>query len=372
MQGLNEGPRSAFTAEQITHLLTGDVLEVSGGLRLLDTSNRLVEDISDDLVGGEVTHDNLAEIPGACSLQINRELAWGKDRVQPYMDLSNSLITARFYLGIFVLTTPEAPRGESPATYEVQGYDTTHLLRATGPGDTYSVVPPSGILQGVHDIIAASGVNSMAQFDGNDSNVPSAMVWALAPSVTPTWLTIANDLLGSVGYDPLWADQDGILRSAPHIDPAGRGVEWVFDTSNPRVNIVGEDRVMQEEVWGVPNKWKFVRRVLTPAPTEGAGIYTVTNQSDGASSIDAVGREVWRVEYLDVADHASLVAQGDRIVADDMSQVRTFTIKVDPLPIAMHRDVVRLIDAGRDDRCIVKSWTLPLDGSQGTWVLEVL
>lgn len=349
-------------------LLTADGVEVSAGLDLLDTSNRFVEDISDDLVGGEVERNNYASVHGSCRLALLRSLAWGRDRVRPWMEVGGE----RFNLGVYVLTTPDTKRGEEPATYDVTGYDLLHLLQ-DGPGDTYVVTAGTTYLTAVQAVVTASGIGATVRLDGTGqaTTLPTDMVWCLTED-GPSWLRIINDLLASIGYRSLWANHDGELRSAPYSAPSSRPVEWVFDTSDAATNLVGEERTLTEDVWGRPNWWRFVRKGTATQPTEGAGLYTVQNVSDGPTSQDSLGRTVRKVVYLDAADQASLVAQGDRIVAEDKQVARRFEIEVDPLPIAGHFDVVQLIDAGRSDKCQVASWSLPLDGSPGRWSLEAV
>lgn len=144
MQGLVESPREHLTEEQVRGLLTGPDVTVSAGLELLDGSNRLVEDISDDLgEGGTISWDNRDPIHGSCRLPLQRRLAWGRDRVRPYMILSDAAISARFNLGVFVPSAPDEQRGEDPITYNVTGYDLLSLMQS-GPADTYTVEPAAG------------------------------------------------------------------------------------------------------------------------------------------------------------------------------------------------------------------------------------
>ena len=372
MQGLTQSPRDAFTAAQIRSLITGDSLEVSAGLELLDSSNNFVEDISDDLDGGEISRSNFADIHGTCKLEIVRELAWGKDRVRPYMTLANDLISARFNLGVFVLTTPETSRIDNVITYEAQGFDLLYLLQS-GPSDTYVATSGTTYLTAVQDVLTASGVGVGLQLDGTGSatTLPVTMVWTLNPDAETSWLSIINDLLSAINYRGLWANENGVFTSSPYAAPSTRAIEWAFDTSISTANIVGQERTLTSDVWAAKNWWRFVRKAMTVKPIEGAGIYTVTNASTGRTSVAALGRTVKApVQFLDAADQTSLVAQGDKIVAKNQAISRSFTIEVDPLPIASHFDIVELIDAGFTDKCQVTSWTLPLDGSQGRWNLE--
>jgi len=375
MQVLTDPPRSNLTATQVTTLLTGDTLRVAAGLELLSTSNAFVEDISDDLVGGTVSRANYADVHGTCNLQITRELVWGKDRVRPYMVLSNSdeSITARFNMGVYLCTSPDTPRAYDPITYDVAGYDLMYLLSSTGPGDTWVAASGTTYLSSVQAVLSAAGTQVPLYLDGTlgSTTIPSTMVWALIDPA-PTWLSIINDLLAAINYRALWADQDGNYRSGPYLAPSSRAVEWTFDTSNAHTNLISEDRVASTDAWGVPNWWRFVRTNMATKPVEGAGLYTVTNQSSGRTSIDYIGRTIRKVVYLDAADQTSLVARGDRIVAEDKQVAQRYEVKVDPLPIAGHFDVVQFKDAGASDKCVVTNWEIPLDGSPGQWTLEVV
>lgn len=374
MQPKTAAPREDLTATQVEELLTAPALSVRAGLELWDADGTYVEDISDDLQGGEVARDNYAAVHGSCRLQLQRDLSWGRDRVLPYMVLSDGTVEARFNLGMYVLTTPQEKRGEEPRTREVQGYDLLHLLQ-DGPGDTY-IAEADGTttyLEAVQAVVTASGVNATLRLDGTaqDTVIPDDRVWVLTEQGGASWLRIINDLLAEIGYLGLWCNHRGELRSAPYQQPSVRPVEWTFDTGNSGTDIMGQERVMNADVWAAPNHWTFVRRNMTAQPVDGAGIYLPAVNATTAEDT-ALGRIRRKVVFLDAADQAALVAQGDRIVAEDTAVTRTFEVQVDPLPLAGHFDVVRLVDGGRNDKCLVSSWTLPLDGGRGTWHLEAV
>ena len=372
MQNLTESPRDTFTPAQITDLLTGNKVTVAAGLELLDGSNNFVSDISANLVSGEIDRNNFATVHGTCKLVIEQQLAWGKDRVRPYMTLSNDSISARFNLGVFVMTSPDVLRGENPQAFDVAGYDLLYLLQ-TGPRDTYVIASGVTYLAAVQSVLTASGVGVGVNLDGTSgaSVLPTDMVWALDPTYPESWLSIINDILSAISYRGLWADENGTFHSAPYANPSVRAVEWTLDTSNPKTNLVGEKRKLTSDVWNIPNWWRFVRTQMTVKPVEGAGIYTVNDPiPTSRTSQTAMGRIVKApIKFLVAADQTSLEAQGDAIVATAQAISRQFEINVDPLPIAGHFDIVQFNDAGDSDKCQVSAWTLPLDGSQGKWTL---
>lgn len=377
MQSLTADPRSALTAAQVTAVLNADSIEVEPGLELLDTSDNVVSDISSDLVGGEVERHNYADIHGTVRLSISRPLTWSTDRVRPYVTLTNPTIgtAARFNLGVYLLKTPERAMGEDLVTYDVAGVDKVSLLQVP-IGDTYVVPAGTSYLDAVAAAISAAGAGTRVNLGGPAVGVTLAapMVWALTESDQATWLRVVNDLLAAIGYTGIWADQDGYFRSGPYVLATARNAEWALSVDDARTSLVSENRTEKTDGFEAVNSWKFVRRGMTTAPTEGSGVYTVTNQSAGSFSVDAVGRRLWKVLYLDAADQASLVSQGDAVVQGDMQITRTLDVRTGPLPQAGHFDVLTYTDAdlGGSLKTQARSWALPLDGSDMTWTLEVL
>ena len=77
------------------------------------------------------------------------------------------------------------------------------------------------------------------------------------------------------------------------------------------------------------------------------------------------------MQYLDATSQTDLVTQGNRIKAAAMSVPEIITAKVSPFPIAWHWDRVTYSDAAlgtaRQAQC--RSWSLPLDGSDGDYIL---
>jgi len=376
MQPLTAPPRSAFTAAQVTALLVAPDLEVDFGVELLDASLALVEDISADVSDGTVHRDNLADVHGTVDLTVSRELAWGRDRVRPYMLLSSAtagVTGCRFNLGVFLLTTPDRPLDQIPITYSVTGYDQLHLLQGN-IGDTYSVAAGANVLAAVNAVVTAAGITVPVLLDstGAAKVLATARAWHQTSSGSPTWIGVVNNLLAAIGYRGIWCDQDGAFRSGPYVLPSVRQSEWDFAVGDLQVGIVAANRSVSADVWGVPNWWRFVRNDMTAAPVEGAGRYTTTNPSTGAASIASLGRTVRApVQYLDATSQTDLVTQGNRIKAAAMSVPEIITAKVSPFPIAWHWDRVTYSDAAlgtaRQAQC--RSWSLPLDGSDGDYIL---
>jgi hypothetical protein len=344
-------------------------VQYAAGLELLDEYNDFVSDISEWLVpsGSSVALGSYQTIHRTCRLTLSKELDWGKARVRPYMTLTSISGTFRANLGVFVLSTPTTTAGETPRTWEVEGYDLLELLNHPY-GDTYALVAGAGYLTSVNTLITGNplviGYLTSQISTSGEPTLPTSRMWPLDPETTT--LNIVNDLLTAAGYQAVYASADGAMQSSPYQAPADRAIEWTYSADDART-IVGPMRTLQADFFEAPNHWKFIRDDPEGgAVSEGAGIYTVSNQSDGVTSIDARGRTITRVERLDAATQAALVAQGDRIVATDKRvAIELPSLSVAPNPLHGHFDVVWITDAdlGIDQKFVVRSWTLPLDSS---------
>lgn len=382
MQLLTAAPRAHLTKEQVTSLLVDTPVFISSGLEILDSNLAFVEDITDSLIGGEIERLNYRTPHSAIRLSVARELVWGKDLVRPYMILSNGQIDARWNLGVFSLTTPERKTGRSPVVYEVSGQDRVYLL-GREVGDTWEAPSGAGVLAEVRRALAAAGLTGLLLDSAKESaTLPRAMVWPLIPTGTDgkadqtgqtTWLHVINDLLATINYRGIWADELGFFRSEPYRHASEVAPEFNFSTTGDQT-IIDAVRTLHQDIWKAPNRWVFVqqnRPTDAPEPTVGDGLYIVANQSDGPTSIDARGL-VWNRQIsVDVADQASLVAVGDRKVAADRRSTTMIDARIAPFPGAGHFDVFQLEDDELGTFKVQASqWTLSLNGADSTYKWE--
>ena len=384
MQTLNAAPRDAYTTAQIVALLEADNVTVDFGADLLNLNLGFVDDLSPDLVGGSVGRKCYGTIHGFCTLQLSRVLTWGVDLVRPYLILSSGSTVARWNLGVYVLTTPQRTLGETPETYEVQGYDRLMLLDRQVGAD-YSVAEDVTYRAAILAVFAAAGLSGVL-IDGSaaESSLPVTKSWPLvARSSDPdqtntpvTWLRIINELLQAINFRSVWADQDGQFRCGAYQDPKVRTPEYVFDADSS-LTIVGEDRTIIEDVWATPNRWVFRqtnRAEGAALATEGNGIYTLVNQSDGPTSIDGRGLVWTSVVDYEAASQATLVSLADRRVASDRRVTTTLNVSTGPFPGAGHFDVFTYVDgaAGGARKVQATGWRMPLDGGNVEWEWEAV
>lgn len=348
-------------------LLTGPSVKATGGAELLDANDQVIADISDDLgKGGTVEHSNYADVHGECTISLSRELAWGVDRVRLFQTVTDGISApVRFDLGVFIPTSPDLPIGKTPAARSVKGLDKLFLLQPM-VGDSYVIPTGTAYLAAAAQAITDAGVTGLPPLFAGDAQakvLDEPMVW-LDPT-EHSWLDIVNGILGKIGYRGLYVDPLGRFRSEPYQSPALRPPEWLFDTTDPRSDIVLLDRTYSQDYLVSTNWWRFIRDGLTVRPTDGNGLYTVDRSGGGA-----LRRKVTRVT---AADQQSLVALGDQQIAEETQDTRTLKFSTGPLPVLGHMDVYTYRDGVLGSlKLMTQTHTISLDGDPTQITAEVI
>lgn len=375
MQPLTAAPRHTMSSAAVIRLLRdAPAIQVGKGLELIDRDLQVIEDISDDLVGGSISRNSYANLHATATLAVSRELAWSSALVRPYMVISDGSTSARFNLGAFYTSVPVHNLGERPVTYEVNGYDILHGLYSP-TGEAYAVDAGVSYLAQVEAILQQQGYTRyLIDQTRADAVLPSPRVWPLDDQTR--WLSIVNDLLAAIGYQGIWSDWDGQLRCQPYQLPRDRAPEWLYD-SDQRTSMLGPQRSVERDYFEAPNRWVVVRQndIDGPPPTEGNGVYTWQNEDQGDTSVQGRdGRIITKVVYVDAADQAALERLAEVMIDADMRIPTTLRVSTSPNPLHWHFDRLRVDEPaiGPYADVLGTSWTLPLDGSDMTHEFSVL
>jgi hypothetical protein len=357
---------SELTAAQVVALLEADSLMIDAGLELLDGDDGFLEDITGDFVaeGSSVARSIFATLHGTARLNISREIVWGAQRLRPYLLASNDGETwYRWGLGVFLPSTPERQVGEGPPVWAVDAFDKLDILD-TPAGGSVSIEAGANIVAAVTELIEGAGEAKVA-IEPSSAVTASARVFSIAEDWT--LLGIVNDLLDSAGFTAVYVDVDGWFRAETYRSPADRPVMWAYDADSSTTT-VAEDRTSIADYYRAANVIVGIRDALgDEIPTEDNGfIYTLTNQSDGVTSIDQrAGRQVRRVLRGEYVDTDALIAAVTKAMDAEKRVTSYLSLTVSPTPVHGHFDVVSYSDstlAINSKRYLVTDWELPLDG----------
>lgn len=378
MQNPADPPRNTLSVDQVVGLLQiSPTITITPGLELIDTDLNAVEDISADLHGGSVSRSSFANMHGSAQLNLSRALDWSSDMVRPYLTMSDGVITARFNLGAYFVSTPREELETEPHEWAVEAYDI--LLGLADPvGEVYALAQGTSYLVAVAEILTErgfiDGLSFLIDQTAAASVLPSAKTWALDEQIT--WLTVVNDLLSAIGYAGIWSDWNGALRCTPYINPRDRGTEWVYDTGEFTA-MLAPRRTIIRDFFETPNRWVAVRSNIVEgaAPAEGDGIFTYVNTATGLTSVGARGgRTITRILSIDAADQAGLVAAAQISIDADLRLTTIIEAVTFPNPLHWHFDKLLIADdsAGPYANVLGTKWTLPLSGEDMTHEWSVI
>lgn len=391
MQSLLDGPRATLSEDAVRGLLQShSTIQIGYGAVALDGDLAEVADITEYMTAGsQIVSDITQTVHRTCTLNIDAtvtETGWSylSGFIKPYMTITDmaTSVQAKFYLGVYTLTTPSRALGTTPPTLQFQGYDLIYLLRQA-IGDSYEVAAGSDPAQAAADVITLAIPEVEVVVTPSGSTLPTRMSWPFDASQPTTYLDVIRGLLGSVGYREVWVDWEGKFRIEPFIDVQTEPFEWTFDTGADD-SIVADSRAQDIDIYDVPNWWRFVMADLTDTPVEGETQFTWTDSSpDNPGSTINRGRTIKHIESVTAATYDDLVDYAQRTIASDLSPAETFSVNTQPFPLAWHIDVIQYLDPTLDDalptapsgerRVVSTTWTLPLDGqSDMSWTWQTI
>lgn len=315
--------------------LTGHRYREEWTWRLLDRATRRYLGDLDGVEGGDLTLNVNADTRGTGSLTWSGPLVdqpvWRDVRVQPVYSatlLYGSTIT--WPMGLYMCSSPSVDVADRHAQTTLQLYDQTLVLRRARLGRTSGVAAGTNVVDHVRWVAATQAPSVQLALEDSPATLRSSMTW---DADTP-WLTIFNALLTAAGMVALWADPDGLLRSAPYVRPQDRPVVWAFDEGVTAVH--EEDVVHTRDDFEVPNRVNAISRGDEDAPVMRATVLLDDLIPGHPLSYERTGQWVDRVERdVEAADLAVLRSRAERWMREGIEVIDDVTITHMPVPISL-------------------------------------
>lgn len=361
---------------------------ITYGLRWWAKDGSFIGDISDKLVvdGSRVSRSSRDPV----NATFVGRLRWVNDEGYPLDndELTRTLLqpfarlihptTGEVYEWGLGLYLAEAPRQviAAPANVEIQGYD---VIAAYNTPITYSYAVATGtpLADAAAGILAAPELLTTLQVDYLEGALPVAAaardhLWSLTEE--QTYLEILNDIMAMGGYENVYTDRQGYVRSNQITRLYERSSLLTLRTDARPERIGNEihmpvslDTYVDRDQWNAPNYWLGVsdNPENNIAPTEGAGIYELEFAHGGPTSVLERGRRVNSVVTLDAVDQNSLIHAVERQAELDTALTTEVKVFIPPYPEFWHEDVVNLDlpEIGLSgDKMYVTAWELPLNG----------
>lgn len=376
-------------AEHIPSVSLNYQVDFSAELWSADLST-LVADISADLVvdGSVVSYDGSASPRHTASLRWGEDYSyrhsrpddpnWGQHRLKLLCSLTNLKDgeVRTYSLGYyFVETSSQVVRTVYDPT-TTACYDLTTQLD-TPIGHTWYAAGGTQVDDAIRDLLEAQGqwgryapagaadpVTMGFRLSPTEAVLAGGRVWPLGEA--NTWRRVLNRLAEEGGYRMPWVDRDGVLVVDGQFGTAATVVLPISDWT-----VVREGARVTTNVHGAPNQWVGVGVV---ADSETTVIVTAQDvpAEVGAHSFEARGNRIVRKVYqLDQAEEDDTLSADapafqrhlTRLVSADREHTTTLDLRMAPMPVFWHSDIVEFWDAVGGGNWRVTKWSMPLDAS---------
>lgn len=306
---------------------------------------------------GSITFDSTCEIMGTIAVDyIEEDFLKGlaEWRLRPAFKLLSPKGWLKFNLGIYIMSTPSV-RGDSGVRHcSAAGYDFCEILKEDKVTERYYVAANSLYTQVAGTLIADAGIKRI-NIASSDKRTPVELEWQAG---TP-YITIVNELLASINYEPIHFDLNGYACSKAYVAPELRPTEYVYQTNED--SLIFEGTSILKDTFNKPNV--FVRYTKNPDGVELKAEY-VNNAISSPISVVNRGRRIVDIDTVnDIADQATLNDYTKRIAIENSQVYETITLSTALMPHHFYRDCLFIEHSKLDigNKYIEYGWSLPLE-----------
>lgn len=312
--------------------------------------------VSAGVTSGSISFNLDSTIMASCQLSIVNPgdlIDWMSHRFRPWIQV-NGTDELRWNLGIYV---PASPNLKHLSTGGIQADatcgDKTTLLDRTSLPNTLAIAAGATVTAWVDQLIFTAAGDNITGVVPSDKTLAAAMTW---PPGTH-YLQIVNDLLGSIAYNNVWCDLDGLFRSEEWVDPADQAPDVVFAEGVSAIHSGDFDET--QDTVAVPNRVTCV----TQGDDTNPGLISVVTNEDPNSPYSFQSRDGYWIDAFYSGVEASDQATLDKIAAKNMKLNTTPPWYADvthaTVPL-VGRQVLQFTSDGIDRQVSVNEWGITM------------
>ena len=281
------------------------------------------------------------------------EVNWLTDEIRPELVIDGSIHP----LGIFLPATVQESRGQEGTglqTLHVEAYDRCWIVRDHYTESTTYFASGVNYITAIESLLTTAGIALI-------SSTPTAATLAEARedwNIGTSYLTIVNQLLSEINYNPLWFDSDGTAILEPASVPSAENILHTFDLADP-ATLARPGVQRSTDIYSAPNVFICV---CSNADKSGPMVARSENTNPQSQlAIQRRGRRIAKVVQVDnIADQNELQAYADRLRNESMITSETIYLTTGLLPGFGVDNVVGLIEDDEMTVCIERGWSMTL------------
>lgn len=242
-----------------------------------------------------------------------------KDELQPVIVIDGRETP----LGIFACATQSTSWDRETRFINIEAYDRCWRVKSTRTETVLHFSAGTKYIAVVEQLLTSAGIGLVVKTD----------TAAVLPADREDWdigtdhLTIINDLLKEINYNPLWFDAEGYAHIEPYKAPSSAFIQRHYSARDIRRLPMLPGGEEETDIFSAPNVFICM---CSNADRSTSLVATAVNDSPLSSkSVFRRGRRIVEVIKVNqIADQAALQAYADRIRTESMMSTRALTFYV--------------------------------------------
>lgn len=284
------------------------------------------------------------------SFAADDSINWLTDQIRPELVIDG--VTSP--LGVYLPATVTPSEDESARSVQVEAYDRCWLVRDNYTEDRLFFAAGTNYIETIRQLLTSAGIVNVIATPNAATFSEDREDWDVGTSL----LTIVNDLLAEINYNPLWFNAQGIGILEPASVPSAANIKHTLDSDNIRSLLLPEIS-RETDVYQAPNVFLCI---VSNADKSGPMVATAENDNPQSPlSIPRRGRRIVSVQRVDnIASQEELQAYADRLRNESLITGETINVKTALLPGFGVADVVALHYGELSALCIERGWSMQL------------
>ena len=283
----------------------------------------------------------------------DEEVSWLSDMIRPEIVIDG----VTHPLGLFLPSTIQQSddvNGAGFTALRIEAYDRCWQIK-----DMYTEQPQyfssgQNYIDAIVSVLTSAGIAIISATPTDATLSEAREDWNIGTS----YLTIINQLLSEINYNPLWFNATGAAVLEPASVPTAENIEHMIDNTDV-LSLVRPGLSRTTDIYNSPNV--FICVCSNPDKSGSMVAKSENTNPQSPLSVQRRGRRIAKVFNVDnIADQTELQAYADRMRNESMITGETIVVTTGLLPGFGVSDVVGLRYDDIFDICIEKSWSMDL------------
>lgn len=278
------------------------------------------------------------------------EADWLSDEIQPVMIIDGVEHT----LGVYAAATVTPSRSQGAESMRIEAYDRCWRVRDLYTTNRLYLEAETAYLTPIKTILQNSGVKLIMATPTAATLAEDRQDWDPGTSC----LSIVNELLGEINYNPLWFDDNGYAILSPVQTPSVDNIKHTLDADDVSSLMIPQIS-MESDYYSAPNV--FLCMCSNPDKSGPMTATAENNNPQSPISIPRRGRRIVKVVQVNnIASQEALQDYADKLRNDSLIGGETIRIQTGLLPGFGVADVVALHYGDISALCVERAWTMEL------------